>query len=97
MEYARGIRPADWMRRPEAAVDHSKSRLDRHAGLVEAMQMLHDYHVELGKEFDSTPTNFFGGQTKRHIEILAASKALVELGSRLIARGADIVAEGEKA
>lgn len=73
------------------------SKAAKHKGLQEAHKLLHAYHQEIASEHERTPASFFGRPTKRHHELLGASKALVELGHRMVILGAEIIAKKEVA
>ncbi|MDW9650766.1 hypothetical protein GOB33_22015 [Sinorhizobium meliloti] len=71
------------------------SKLDRHSGLRDAHSVLLAYMEELNAEHRNLPPTFFGGLRPRHREITVMGAALVELGARLVTRGAEIMAEKE--
>lgn len=73
------------------------SKLDKHTGLMEAHSILRDYFIELHDEHKRTEPTFFGIASRRQRELAAMGDAMAELGKRLVAHGAKIVAEGKVA
>lgn len=53
-------------------------------GLIRAHALLRQEHDRLERQHRDTPSGMFGAPTKRHHEIMGATRTLVQLGERLL-------------
>lgn len=53
-------------------------------GLIRAHTLLRQEHDRLEREHHDTPSGILGAPTKRHHEIMGATKTLVKLGETLL-------------